>query len=204
MLSTPFLMNLFMARKKGRGRGGAAADQLAAVKSAAWAWYQRGSGSEGKQMPEFDVMRTRRAPRPSVFKLEAIRIAEEAVGKGSQTPSLIRTDNSLLDRYEIASISRRLDCLIESSVSNSHRKLIGGDHDHPHENTTVGDNHHTIEMIKKKKKKMKGFWVRHAVTCGTREDVADARAFRDIRQPQKLAPPVVSLATCRPRATHAR
>ena len=200
MLSTSFLMNPFMARKKGRG----SADQLAVVKSAAWAWYLRGSGSEGKQMPEFDVMRTRRAPRPSVFKLEAMRIAEEAVGEeGSQTPSSIHTDNSLLDSYEIASISRRLDCLIESSVSKSHRKLIGGDHD-PQENMTVEDKYHTIE-VKKKKKKMKGFWVRHAaVTCGTsREDVVDARAFRDIRQPQKLAP-VARLATSRPRDTHAR
>jgi hypothetical protein len=192
----------FMARKKGRG----SADQLAVVKSAAWAWYLRGSGSEGKQMPEFDVMRTRRAPRPSVFKLEAMRIAEEAVEEeGSQTPSSIHTDNSLLDSYEIASISRSLDCLIESSVSNSHRKyLIGGYHDPQAENMTPEGTHHAIE-VKKKKKKMRGFWVRHAaVTCGTsREDVADASAFRDIRQPQKLAP-AARLATGRSRGTHAR
>lgn len=197
LLSTPFLMNPFMARKKGRG----STDELAAVKGAAWAWYQRGSGSsEGKQTPEFDIMRTRRAPRPSLFKLEAMRIAGEVM-EGSQTPSSIHTENSLLDSYEIESISRRLDCLIESSVSDFHRKFAGGDHDRQENMTLVLDNE--TRGMKKKKKKMKGFWLRHAVTCGTRDDVTDAITFRDSRQPQNRAP-VVTLATCRPRATHAR
>lgn len=180
-----------MARKKGRG----SIDELAAVKAAAWAWYQRGSGSEGKQMPEFDVViRTRRAPRPSLFKLEAMRIAQEVVEgeAGSQTPSSIHTENSLLDRYEIESISRRLDCLIESSVSDDfHRKLVGGDDDGQENVTVPVDNDTSTGMKKKKKKKIKGFWLRHAATCGTTEDVApDARALislrvRNSRQPQK-------------------
>jgi hypothetical protein len=184
-------MSPFMARKKGRG----SIDELAAVKAAAWAWYERGSGSEGKQMPEFDVMRTRRAPRPSIFKLEAMRIAQEVVveGEGSQTPSSIHTENSLLDRYEIESISRRLDCLIESSTFSDdfHRKLVGGDDDRLQENVIAPvDKDTSTGILKKKKKKFKGFWLRHAPTCGTSEDVADARALislriRDSRQPQK-------------------
>lgn len=191
----------------------AATDELAAVKAAAWAWYQRGPGSEGRLMPEFDLMRTRRTPGPSLFKLEAIRMAEEEAMEGysqlaSSTSPIIYTDMSLLDAFEVDSISRQLDCLIESSGSKFHRKfMVGNHHDHRQENVTVLlSNHGTGTGTKKKKNKKKGFWPGHAmITCGTSEDhVVDARALRYRRQPhEKRTPVVTGLATCRPRGSHA-
>ncbi|KAG6720565.1 hypothetical protein I3843_03G068900 [Carya illinoinensis] len=205
MLSAPFLMSLFLERKKPR----ATTDELAAVKAAAWAWYQRGPGSDGRVMAEYDLMRTRRTPGPSLFKLEAMRLAEEEAileGYSQASSSPIYTDRSLLDAFEIESISRQLDCLIESSGSKFHRKFMAGDHhDHHQENVTILLNNGTGTAMKKNKNKKKGFWQRHAmVACGTREDhVVDA--LRDRRKPHEKRTPVAvtGLATSRPRGSHA-
>ncbi|GAY43702.1 hypothetical protein CUMW_076500 [Citrus unshiu] len=123
-----------MAKKKPRS----STDELAVVKAAAWAWYQRGSGSEGKPMGDFDVARTRRVVyKPSRYKLEAMRISEQEEAQAAAA---------------------------EDSIS---------------------------------------FWPRHAVVCGTRQDaVMDPRIYGVSRQPEKRAP-MVKLATCRPRLTHA-
>ncbi|XWS75376.1 hypothetical protein CRYUN_Cryun01aG0081500 [Craigia yunnanensis] len=142
-------------------------DKLALVKAAAWAWYQHGSGSEGKPMREFDITRTERASKPSRYKLEAIR---NNTMEGSQTPSPIHTDNSLLDSYEIEIISKRLDDLIEFGGIKFYDELLSIDGDY--QKNLVLDSGR-----KKKSSKLKRFLLRRAVVCGKNQDVDD-RAFR--------------------------
>ncbi|TKY47388.1 hypothetical protein E2542_SST29448 [Spatholobus suberectus] len=101
-----FSLNSLIERKKPQDN----TDELAIVKAAAWAWYQHGSGSEGKAKTEFDVTRAQRVPRPSRYKLEAMRMAKEV-------PS-IHTNKPLLDTYEVQCISRQLDRLIIESGRN--------------------------------------------------------------------------------------
>lgn len=166
-----------MERKKPKSSG--STDELALVKAAAWAWYQHGSGSEGKPMRELDVTRTHQAPRPSRYKLEAMRLMMEDTMEGSETSSPSQTDNSLLDTYEIESISKQLDYLIESSSKRFYGKFFDKDPHHHQKNLSSwdSDNSTTSPMKHKKKKKFfKGFWPKHAVVCGTKEDV-DTRAF---------------------------
>ncbi|XP_019080461.1 uncharacterized protein LOC109123874 [Vitis vinifera] len=149
-----------MERRKSR----VSLDPLATVKAAAWAWYQRGSGSEGKPISEFQVTRARPAPIPSRYKLEAMRMAEEGPEKeGSSASSATSTPNlshtSLLDTYEIERISQQLDILIETSGKGirTGTNLYKGS----------GTN------SRKEKKKLKGFWARHAIVCGTEDDVLE-------------------------------
>ncbi|XP_061374638.1 uncharacterized protein LOC133316863 [Gastrolobium bilobum] len=151
-------------------------DELAVVKAAAWAWYQHGSGSEGKATSEFDVTRTHRANRPSRYKLEAMRMAKE----GSQ----IHTKKPLLDPYEVQSISRQLDSLIESN----HNKLENGTDNCGNASLDIGGR-------RTKKKIRKWFWLRHGAVCGRGDDVIDPRALRDggRRQPTKRVPAVKCL-----------
>ncbi|KAJ6766677.1 hypothetical protein OIU79_022611 [Salix purpurea] len=176
---TPF--TIFMEKKK--PKGGGSADDLALAKAAAWAWYHHGSGSEGKPICEFDVTRSRQAPGPSRYRVEAVRIMEEeAMGSRSETPSPVRTDNSLLDEYEVGRISKQLEYVLESSSSRFYGFKI--DHlDHARRSVSSVDRDLTFGMKQKKKEKKKkkktvlqGFWLRHSVVCGTREDV-DTRAL---------------------------
>ncbi|GLT57660.1 hypothetical protein SLA2020_306170 [Shorea laevis] len=137
-------------------------DELIAVKAAAWAWYERGSGSEGKRIPEYDI--TARAQsavlRPSRYKLEAMLAAENS----SLTASPVRSyANSLLDAYEIESISKQLDHLIDSCRT----KFCTDDHEK-----------------KKKSWSLRKVLLRHAVLCGTRQD-AVTTAIRVNRTPEK-------------------
>ncbi|KAJ4837941.1 hypothetical protein Tsubulata_015656 [Turnera subulata] len=191
------LFNTLLDRKKPKDNGG---DELAVVKAAAWAWYQHGSGSEGKPISEFGVTRTHRAPRPSRYKLEAERMIEEnkvvvVEGLESQRASSIHAGNSLLDSYEVESISKRLDDLIESSSKRFDGDFFEGSHLHRQKSLSndVLDNGSTSRARKKqqqqqkKKKSFKGFWQRHAVICGTREDV-DTRAFVRGRRRGKSIP----------------
>ncbi|KAK7387370.1 hypothetical protein VNO78_28121 [Psophocarpus tetragonolobus] len=90
-------------------------DELAIVKAAAWAWYQHGSGSEGKAKTEFDITKSQHIARPSRYKLEAMRMAKEVAS--------IHTNKPLLDTYEVQSISRQLDRLI---IESGHNKLGDG------------------------------------------------------------------------------
>ncbi|KAG5529704.1 hypothetical protein RHGRI_030172 [Rhododendron griersonianum] len=79
-------------------------DELAVTRAAAWAWYQRGSGSEPKPVSEFGLTRTHhRVPNPTRYKLEAERSRSSTSDHGSH----------LLDSYEIDSISRHLERYIE-------------------------------------------------------------------------------------------
>ncbi|XP_020239632.2 uncharacterized protein LOC109818549 [Cajanus cajan] len=127
-------------------------DDSAFVKAAAWAWYQHNSGSnsKGKTITEFEATITRRAARPSRYKLEAMRNMGNEENEGDTKKV------SLLDEYEVQSISR----LVESCSSN-HNKVVT-------DNSTNGR--------VKKKKVGRGFWVRHGAVCGREEDVVDPGA----------------------------
>ncbi|KAJ7960076.1 putative Mediator of RNA polymerase II transcription subunit 13 [Quillaja saponaria] len=176
-----------MERRK-KGKDGT--DELAIIKAAAWAWFQHGSGSEGKPMSEFDLTRITRERRPSRYKLEAMRITKEELAKDSLSETLslnsMQSTNSLLDSYEVQSISRRLDDFIESSSNKYGNGFLARDHDDDGRNVM-------------KKKKKKGFWPRHAVVCGTRKDVVeDSRVSR--RSEKGVL--VVNKAKSRPWANH--
>lgn len=184
-------------------------DESAVVKAAAWAWYEHGSrgGSQSKKpiLPtrEYDVAcrMSHHAATTSRYKLEAM--AKQGEGPNSVHRNMGSRDDGgrsgLLDTYEVESISRELDGLIQSTTSSS----------------TSG--HMMMMMTTKKKQKQKnkknkwtsGIWLRHAVVCGTsREDVlaVETRALGDglLRRPQNRLVPIVSIANCRrPRASYA-
>ncbi|KAJ6735176.1 hypothetical protein OIU79_002279 [Salix purpurea] len=172
---TPF--KIFMERKK--PKSGGRTDEFVHVKAAAWAWYQHGSGSEGKPVCEvLDVSRTRQAPaRPSRYRLEAMRsTGKEGSMDGSETPFPIRKDDSLLDNYEVESISKHLDYLIQSSSKRFYGVEIFDRDDLLHHRKSISllDSDRTCGMKQQKSKKkflLLGFWRRHSVLCGSREDV---------------------------------
>lgn len=150
-------------------------------------------------MGEFDITRTRRLRKPSRYKLEAMKITEEEDHSNTQpsshSSSPIHDNNSLLDPYEIESISKRLDQLMENSSANKFyddRKKVSRDGDHD-----SGGN-----VRRKKSNKLRGFW--QPVLCGRREDIAaaDTRFFGAKRPPEKGVA-VVKLTSCRSRVTHA-
>ncbi|XP_038985558.1 uncharacterized protein LOC120111744 [Phoenix dactylifera] len=138
-------------------------DELALVKAAARAWYQHGSGNEGRAGREFVIPRggAARSPRPSRYKLEAL-----AAVSGSPEPGP-GTSTSLLDLYELERITRELDRLIAaSSTADDHRMR----RKEPEERKVVA-------------RKMSGFWMRHAVAiCGTRGDVVEAPVLASRRR----------------------
>ncbi|CAK9327700.1 unnamed protein product [Citrullus colocynthis] len=106
-----FSLNPFPDRKKPTPTEPAAEDdELAAVKAAAWAWYQHGSGSESKPIREFGLTRPIPVPKPSRYRLEATRSSSLLIQDNTQSPN---PHNSLLDSYEIASISKRLSDLLD-------------------------------------------------------------------------------------------
>lgn len=114
-----FSLNPFPDRKKPTPTEPAAEDdELAAVKAAAWAWYQHGSGSESKPMREFGLTRPITVPKPSRYRLEATRSSSLLIQDNSQSPN---PHNSLLDSYEIASISKRLSDLLDPTDRNNFR-----------------------------------------------------------------------------------
>ncbi|XP_019702394.1 uncharacterized protein [Elaeis guineensis] len=154
-------------RKRMTSAASAEEDEMALVKAAAWAWYQRGSGNEGRPGREFDITcgGAARIPRPSRYQLEAL-----AKVSGSPKPGPA-TSNSLLDLYEIERITRELDRLIAAS--------------------SAADNHRArrkeVEKRKVVARRTSGFWMRHAVAiCGTSGDVVEARVLGG-RRPSKAA-----------------
>ncbi|PON89090.1 hypothetical protein TorRG33x02_151650 [Trema orientale] len=201
-----------MEKKKTRGSTG---DESAVVKAAAWAWYQHGSGSDGNATREYDITtRTRQAPRPSRYKLEAAA-AKLAKGGGTSDHNIpfdhqesrgANYNLSLLDAYEIRNISRHFDSLVECSLSSADHK----DGNNLRQKETLYGS--SIGVLRKKKmnmmKLMRRFWLRHAAAvCSSREDeVVDTTTrpgFREGRQRQRqrqenLVLPVVMAATCRP------
>ncbi|XP_050228876.1 uncharacterized protein LOC126678051 [Mercurialis annua] len=211
-MPSPAPFTVFMEKKKRRSST-ILANDLTVVKAAAWAWYQHGSGSEGKSIREFDVTNHHhhhnQAFRPSRYKLEAAKKIkeysnnQESSSTSSQIPSPVHTeDNSLLDAYEVERISEQLDCLLVSSSNKFYTKLFQRDIDRQKiSNTTTTTTTTTTSsssssnigfsnsVIRKNKNFLKRLWMGHSITCGTREDV-DPRALERIkpRPPQFPVP----------------
>ncbi|KAA3458399.1 protection of telomeres protein 1b-like isoform X1 [Gossypium australe] len=141
------------------------------VKAAAWAWYQRGSSGSPMAIPEFDVIRTRRAPGPgpSRYKLEAMRNNN----KNSMGYPTTTSHNSLLDPWEVQSISKRLDHLIQLSGIQFYEELLRIDADF-----VVNDHHHPKKKSSRCSK-LKRFLLRRRV-CGTNHDVVETAYCRPI------------------------
>ncbi|ESQ47316.1 hypothetical protein EUTSA_v10027910mg [Eutrema salsugineum] len=187
----------------GGGSGGGGEDELATVKAAAWAWYQR---NEGKPMiREFDLTtRATRTPRPSRYKLEANKnmnlLSENKVSK-SCTNHLLREDqetklSSLLDSYEIKSISKRID---EGSLPVNRASALRND-DHVFLKKK-------LEYDSKKqnglvtKMSMRNLWkgmilMSPRTVCGRSDDV-DIGAYRAGPRTVKVAPTSVKRRTDR-------
>ena len=143
------------------------------VKAAAWAWYQHGASSEGKSVTDFDIRRTRRAPQPSRYKLEAMRKGEEA-----KEGSPIHTNKvSLLDKHEEQSISRYLDNLIESSHNKVNNGCPAGDSGCSVNKSSDNDGTRLKKMMMMTMKKKKWFWQRHVVICGGWKSFKGSWAF---------------------------
>lgn len=138
-------------------------DELVLVKAAAWAWYQHGSGNEGRPGREFGVARSgaTRSPRPSRYQLEALARVSRSPEPGPGTST------SLLDLYEIERITRELNRLIAaSSAADDHRSRWK-----------------EAEKRKVVARRTGGFWMSHAVgICGTRGDVVEARVLASRRR----------------------
>lgn len=170
-------LNNFIDKRKPKKSETMIIDESGLAKSAAWAWYEHGSGSYGRPVQEVDVWRAKTEPKPSRYKLEALRNLQRD-----------EASNSLLDNYEIERISKQLDRYIEAS----HVKHHGGD-----PATAVAN-----DKVFLKKKILKGFWWRHVpVACGSsRNDVVENPRF-ECRQklPEKGCVPVVRLVGCRAR-----
>ncbi|KAL2521889.1 uncharacterized protein Fot_25812 [Forsythia ovata] len=185
-------------------------DESSLVKAAAWARYQQGSGSEGRHILEFDLLRTKKSPKPSRYKLEAMQKIQEKIDKSttiSNPKSYVSTstddvNNSLLDTYEIESISRQLQYYIE--IDSSHAKHFGGDSGDWTVAAASAAPSGKIEM-KSKQKKMKASRGRHAVMGNSRYGVVETEK-KSIDHPRKLPEkhvPVVELVNCRPWRFHA-
>lgn len=144
-----------MEKRKPR-RSEIVVDELGLAKSAAWAWYERGSGSDGRSIREVDGWRTKMDPKPSRYKLEALRNVQHC-------------NNSLLDSYEIERISTHLQHYIESSRA----KYQGGD--------TSGAAAAEVKNLAFQKKKIpspRGLWLRRGPVCGSsRNDVVENQSF---------------------------
>lgn len=152
-----------------------AADESALAKSAAWAWYEHGSGSDRRSLREVDVWSSKTDPRPSRYKLEALRNVQDV-----DAPS---KNSLLLDSYEIERISKQLNQYIEASRAKYHRPPP------PEEKGKV--------LLKRRNIIPRGFWLRHVPACGSsRDDVVERRK----KLPEKGGRvAVVGDVGCRPR-----
>ncbi|CAN8232832.1 unnamed protein product [Cochlearia groenlandica] len=161
------------------GGGGGGVDELATVKAAAWAWYQRNEGKP--MMREFDLTtRTSRTLLPSRYKLEANKnmmmvLSKTRVSKShNDNKHLFRGDqetkvssSTLLDPYEIKSISKRID---EGSLHN----VLG--HDHHYYDHGLLQKKVEYDDSKKVKVSMINLWrgmimMAPRPFCGRRDDV---------------------------------
>lgn len=175
------------------------ADELAIIKAAAWARYHHGSASEGRPKREFDLSRSRRPPKPSRYKLEAMREASWPVAtSGSHafessglTHSPCDPNMPLLDSYEIMRISSDLGCVLDSTSNISYGNYVTKRHDHLADTASPSENG---TIVKKVAWKLNGFWHRHAMgICGSREKMVDTAALRQRRHGSGPRP-----ANCRP------
>lgn len=179
------LKNNFMdPKRKPKKSETLAVDESALAKSAAWAWYEHGSGSDRRSIREIDVWSSKTDPKPSRYKLEALRNVQAADASSSSKNSL------LLDSYEIERISKQLNQYIEAS----HAKHHGGD---PPKAAAAEKN----KVLLKRKNIPKGFWLRHVPACGSsRNDVVEGKRLeRRQKLPEKGCVPVVGDVGCRPR-----
>lgn len=200
-------INFLMERKRTKPK--ATEDELAIVKAAAWAWYERGSGSEGKPIREFDFTNnSRKTPTPSRYKIEAMKnttIDENSSIKRPSTSASISTcpsfNSSLLDNYEIESISKDLDHYIESCNHDSSSRVGdhgGGRHRRVVSVSKIEKGREVVDAkVKSKKLSKGGFLLRHAAVCGSINDVVAARnnivvGIRGRRQPEKRGPVINS------------
>ncbi|XP_052190033.1 uncharacterized protein LOC127799858 [Diospyros lotus] len=179
-----------MERRQGRG----SIDELAMVKAAAWSWYQRGSGS-GRERPEREYCsfsRTRRCPRPSRYKLEAMNYDYSSAASPSR--SEVRSNSHLLDAYEIERISRQLDSYKEGRNLEENNGFLG--YGEPRASDVK-----TKTEKKQRSKRKSGFWKGHAVAvCGSRiNDVVEIRRDLSAGRPPEKHVGVVCVANCRPR-----
>ncbi|KFK33305.1 hypothetical protein AALP_AA6G357900 [Arabis alpina] len=179
------------------GGGGGGDDELATVKAAAWAWYQR---NEGKPMTrEFDfTARATRTPRPSRYKLEANKnmiLSKYRVSKPHNDP-LLRVDqetqfSSLLDPYEIRSISKRID---EGSLLANRASVSRHDHGHHNNNDKLEDESKKENGFVKKvsmRNLWKGMILMAPRTGCRRSDDVDLGAYRSVPRTIKVAPTIV-------------
>nr|XP_027075672.1 uncharacterized protein LOC113699501 [Coffea arabica]XP_027076620.1 uncharacterized protein LOC113700383 [Coffea arabica] len=177
-----------MERRKG-SRG--SIDELALVKAAAWAWYQHGSGSEGRAVREYDLAMPKRAPKPSRYKIEAMKESEEApIHRLSpptsaplspfSTASSKQSEISLLDDYEIQRISKELDrYMAESSRAEYLKSFLGSDHRANNRVVSLSESGTSEGKSKQKRKNSRGFWMKYGAVCGSRkDDVVDGRSFK--------------------------
>ena len=168
-------------------------DEAAVIKAAAWAWYERGSGSEGKPIREFDFTNSRRTdPAPSRYKIEAMKSEKIDKYLSSACPSF---NSSLMDNYEMESISKELGHYIEAC--DDRRRVVA-----------VEKIEKVVGSDVKSKKLSRGFLLRHAaVSCGSINDVVAGRDkmvdnIRGRQRPEKRGP-VVKSSTPPTRVTHA-
>lgn len=176
-------------------------DDVSLVKAAAWAWHQRSNSSFQSDHQAIiikpktsDTTRFHHNPKPSRYKLEAMRMASSSQSKNDEL--------TLLDAYEVRSIKMRLDSLILEST-NSCRCNMNNELSN---NGSVSAKANLDDQKKKKKKKKvmmrKGIWVRHGVICSTREEqVVDVtRRRRSSSSPNTKKVPAIHLHQCLPKA----
>lgn len=173
-----------------RRASGGSIDELALVKAAAWAWYQHGSGSEGRAMREYDLAMPKKAPKPSRYKIEAMKEPEKAPTyqlspptSGPLSPlstaSSKQSEISLLDDYEIDRISKELDRYIESSRAEYLKSFLGSDYHANNKVASLSESGTTEGTGKRKTKNSRGFWMKYGAVCGSRkDDVVDGRSLR--------------------------
>lgn len=195
-------ITFLMERRKPKPK--AIEDELALIKAAAWAWYERGSGFEGRPIREFDFTNSRKTPTPSRYKIEAMKNTKNdeyssiKMSRASVSVSPCPSFNSsLLDNYEMESISKDLDHYIESRDHDGSARVGHGSADHRRvvalSKIEKGE---VVSKLKSTKKLSKGgFLLRHAAVCGSLNDVVAARnniavGIRGRRRPEKRAPVV--------------
>lgn len=173
-----------MERSKSRR---ASYDELAIVKAAAWAWYERSSVAVEAKATEFDLRRTWQPPQPSRYKREAMRAMRVQLQDGrenastrsvsadstaaSPSPSSTRSNSvsSLLDSYEVARIAKQLNCALEASRKASQ----------PGWGRRSGPAASLSTTFQPKAAKTNLFWARQALgVCGTTVEAVVAPAAR--------------------------
>ncbi|KAM7529401.1 hypothetical protein LguiB_032811 [Lonicera macranthoides] len=156
-------------------------DKLAITKSAAWAWYQRGTWSENRSIPESISRRNLGAPKLMRYKLEVMNKKQSRIRSNSELPA-----NSLLDRYEIERISREIEFYV---------KFGGGGRRIGLESEKSG------VKGKRESKKTTGSWLRgDGVVCGSIDDVVAVESGGWWKSENHV--PVVEVGSYQPRRNH--